>query len=203
MANILKKDSLRGSFTIEASIIFSVVFLLVALIVYIFIIMYQYASLESTASSGAIYGSTFYSNQLYVKKNYTNKNLYWRIYDAEAENKKANIKQKTLQGAEPSLLVSENKIDISTHYFFLSKQVTVQVCDEYKLPFGNIFEVFGISPELKLNAISEVPIEDNAEFIRNLDIVNDIRTGLLNSDNKWVGKGTKVNDIIDKLLKNH
>jgi len=204
MAAITKKPCMasKGSFTVEASIVFSIVFLLVAALVYVFIIMYQYAVLQSIASEAANAGAYYYVNQ--YGADYTsesNSNLYWRIVDNDSANKKSELNSYIGRKLEKSILNSTRYVDNNISYKLLLKQLDISIEEQYPLPIGNLFMVFGISPTLNFKAETISPLDDNAEFIRNLDIVIDIKNCLLNSDNKWIGKDSRVNDVIDKLLK--
>ncbi len=192
----------KGSFTVEASIIFSVVFLLVAALVYLFIIMYQYALIQSVADQAANVGAYHYVNQYGTE--YTSKsdfNLYWRIIDTDSEGKKSKLNSYIGKKLDKSILDSTNYSDNSTSYKFLLKQLDISIQEQYPLPIGSLFRIFGVSPTLNLKAEATSPLDDNAEFVRNLDIVIDIKNCILNSDNKWIGKDSKVNDVLDKLLK--
>jgi hypothetical protein len=194
----------RGSFTVEAIIIFSVIFLLLAAMVYAFIIMYQYTFLQSVVNQTANTAAIYYVNEYgktgedYIK---LNTNLYWRFLDKEADSKKNNINNYISNCLDRSILHSTKSIYNDTSYKFLIKQINISVEDKYPLPIGNMFKIFGISSTLNLKAQTNSPLDDNAEFIRNLDIVIDVKNCISNSDNKWIGEGTKVNEIIDKLFK--
>lgn len=193
----------KGSFTVEASIVFSVVFLLVAALVYIFIIMYQYAFLQSIANQTANEGAYYYVNQYnFNDTSASDFNLYWRIVDTSTE-KEIKINSYISDKLEKSILKSNRSVDNDTSYKFLLKQLKINIEEQYTLPIGNLFMMFGVSPTLKLKAEAVSPLDDNAEFVRNLDLVIDIKNCLLNSDNKWIGKDSKVNEVIDKLLKKH
>lgn len=202
----IKKPNMtsKGSFTVEASIVFSVVFLLIATMVYVFIFMYQYAFLQSVANQTANAGAYYYVNQYgadYIFKSQSN--LYWRAFDTESVEKKSKINSYIIKKLDFSILKSTKNADNDTSYKFLLKHLNINIEDQYPLPIGNLFKVFGISTTLSLKAESISPLDDNAEFVRNLDMVIDIKNCLINSDNKWIGKDSKVNDVIDKLIKNN
>lgn len=194
----------KGSFTVEASIVFSLVFLLMVVLVYCFIIMYQCIVLQSVASEASNRGASYYVKQF---KSYSQwpsgTNLYWRILDSDTAVKMGNIEAYTLSGLEPSIINAEKTVKTDTSYSLLIKQLKVGIEERYLLPAGNLFTVFGISPELVLKTETSVPLEDNAEFVRNLDMVIDIKNCLVNSDNKWIGAGSGINEVIDKLIKKH
>lgn len=232
----------KGSFTVEASIVFSVIFLLLAAIVYIFIIMYQYAFLQSAADQAANVGVGYYCNQYSNSNPYdaeynfnanvgesnvngtdsnlnsniegsntntngtdpnlkSNYNLYWRMFDKEASYKKNLLNNYVSKKLEKTIIDSNTYSDNSTSYKFLLKQININIEAQYPLPIGNLFEIFGLPSTINIKAESNSPLSDNAEFVRNLDTVTDIKKCISNSDNKWVGKDSKVNDVLAKLLK--
>ncbi len=185
----------KGSFTVEASIIFSVVFLLICAMVYFFIIMYQYTLIQSAVNQAANSGAAYYVNSS------GNSNIYWRIYDLEAENKKRNIINIVNRNLSNSIFGSGREILITNPYKLLMKQLNITIEDKLPMPGGSLFELFGIPSEMSIKAEASVPLNDKAEFIRNMDMVIDIKNCIFNSDNKWIGKDTKINDIISKLIK--
>ena len=192
----------KGSFTVEASIVFSVVFLLVAALVYIFIIMYQYAFLQSTANKASNFGGYYYSEK--YGTDYNSKltsDLYWRILDTKAQLKKDELNKYISNSLEKSLVDLVIYSDNSLSHKFLLNQLNIRIETQYPLPIGNMFEKIGLPSTLKMRAEANSNIYDNAEFVRNLDIVTDIKKCISNSDNKWIGKDSKVNDVLEKLLK--
>lgn len=192
----------KGSFTVEASIVFSVVFLLMAAIVYVFIIMYQYTFVQSITNEAANVGAYYYVNPAGINYNYkSNSNLYWRIVDTESDNKKSILNSSIEKKLDQSIINPPRYVQIDTSYKSLIKQLNISIEEQYPLPIDNLFTVFGISPTLSLRAEAITPLDDNAEFIRNMDTVIDIKNCILNSDNKWIGKDSKVNEVIGKLLK--
>ncbi len=195
------KFTLKGSFTVEAAMIFSVVFILVAALVYVFIIMYQYSVLQSAADRAANMGAYYYVNTNgagYISGNGTE--LYWRIADSHSKEKENNLKEHIFQSFEPPVIASSKSVEIDTAHTFLLKQLKVGIEEQYRFPVGDLFEVFGISPWLKMKAETMAPLDDNAEFVRNLDMITDIKNCIANSDNKWIGQGAAASDIIDGLL---
>lgn len=192
----------KGSFTVEAAIVFSVVFILITALVYLFIIMYQYAFLQSVVDQAANVGGCYYCNQYgddYNSK--LNSNLYWRTFDKEASYKKAQLNNYISESLKKIIIDSNIYFDNSTSYKFLLKQVNVNIEAQYPLLIGNMFKIFGIPTTIDIKAQSNSPMCDNAEFVRNMDLVIDIKNCISNSDNKWIGKGSKVNDVLDKLIK--
>ncbi|AEY65755.1 TadE family protein [Clostridium sp. BNL1100] len=192
----------KGSFTVEASLVFSVVFLMVAAFVYIFVIMYQYVYVQSIADEAATKGAYYYVNQ--TGENYcSNKmnELYWRIYDKNKSKKLSGISNYVNKLLGKSILPTENNISVNTNNKILMKNLKIEIQEKYPLPVGNMFDIFGLSPVLSLKAVSNSPLDDNAEFIRNMDIVKDIYNCIQNSDNKWIGEDSQLEDILEKLLK--
>ncbi len=192
----------KGSFTVEASMVFSVVFLMVAAFVYLFVIMYQYVNAQSVANEAATKGAYYYVNQTSEKySSYKINEMYWRMYDTSKNKKVSAISDYVNKLLNNSILLTENNITVNTNSKILMKNLRIEIQEKYPLPVGNLFDIFGLSPVLSLKAVSTSPLDDNAEFIRNLDIVKDIRNCIQNSDNKWIGEDSKLEDIIDKMLK--
>ena len=71
------------------------------------------------------------------------------------------------------------------------------------MPGGKLFEVFGIRAEMRFSSELSCPVADYAEFVRNLDMVIDIKKYLLKDDNKWFGGSSSVSQAVDTLLKKH
>ena len=192
----------KGSFTVEASLVFSVVFLLVAAFVYIFVIMYQYVNVQSIADEAATKGAYYYVNQ--TGENYYSHKInevYWRIYDTNKNKKISEINNYANKLLGKSLFPAENNISTNTYNKILMRNLQIEIQEKYPLPVGNLFDIFGLSPVLSLKAVSNSPLDDNAEFIRNMDIVKDIYNCIQNSDNKWIGEDSQLGDILEKLLK--
>ncbi len=200
----LKRKNLifhRGSFTVEASIIFSLVFLITVLLVYVFIIMYQYIVLQGVTSETSNRGAYFYVNQSDLRNNNLIKSdLYWRIFDSKAQSKTDSIKSYASESLEPAIITTTKEVNVNTSFSYLIKHIKVTIIEHYPIPIGGMLTVFGISPSLQLQAQTSSPLEDNAEFVRNLDMIMDIKNCLVNSDNKWIGSGSKVNEVLDKLI---
>lgn len=194
----------KGSFTVEASIVFSVVFLITAFLIYAFIIIYQYAVLQSTANKAANAGSTYYVNK-YSRDFYLQPevNLYWRLVDNGSENKKNVLANYIDESMKETIIKTDKTVDINTSCDFLAKQLKIGINERFPLPAGSIFGIFGLPSVLALKAEAVSPLDDNTEFVRNLDLVMDIKNCIFNFDNKWTGEGSKTNDIIDQLLKKH
>jgi hypothetical protein len=191
---ILKNN--RGSFTVEAAIIFSIAFLIFILLIYTSIIMYQYAFAQSIADEAAGKGSIYWPSDV-------NKNIYWRLYDGNSREKCILITKYIQDKLAKSILKTESEVKVYTQNMLLQKNLKIEIYQSFPLPLGNLFSIFGMKPKLVIRAQSISPINDNPEFIRNMDMIIDIKNCLLNSDNKWIGEGTKANEIIDKLIKNN
>lgn len=182
--------------------VFTLVFLLVVVLVYTFIIMYQYIYLQSVASETANRGAAYYVKQFDFYSQWPkDKNPYWRIIDTNSSGKISKLQDFTLEGLNSSIFPSVRTVKIENTNSFFSRQVKVSIQEEYSHPVGNLLKSFGLSPTIVLSAGTSSPLEDNAEFIRNLDMVMDIKNCLQNSDTKWIGSNAKVSDVIDKMVK--
>ncbi|WP_024833967.1 TadE/TadG family type IV pilus assembly protein [Ruminiclostridium josui] len=192
----------KGSITVETSLIFSVVFLMLAAFVYIFVIMYKYVEVQSVADEAAVKGARYYVNQ--TEENYCSyklNELYWRIYDSNKNKKVSDISAYVTKILDKSIFPTENKVSVNIYNKILMKKLKIEVHEKYPLPVGNMFDIFGLSPVLNIKAMSNSPLDENAEFIRNMDIVKDIYNCVQNRDTKWIGEDSQIEDIIEKLLK--
>jgi hypothetical protein len=174
--NKLMSDT-KGSFTVEITIIFSVVFLLVTVMVYFFIIMYQYSFIQSVANQAANVGTYSYVN------------------------KKAEINAYISKRLDKSILGSVYTYENSVSSKYLTKQLDISIKEKYSFTVGKLFEIFGVPSVIYLKAEAHSPMDSNADFVRNMDIVADIRRCISNSDNKWIGKESSINSVLDKILK--
>jgi len=192
----------KGSFTVETSIIFSVTFLLVAALVYLLIIMYQYSFLQSVANQAANAGAYNYVNKYYTNlPAKSDNNLYFQIADTDSKDKKDKLNNYISKRLEDSILDTTSYYDNFTSDKFLTEQLNISIKGQYPLPVGSLFKVFGISQTIDLKAEAHSPLDKNAEFVRNLDFIIDVKRCISNSDNKWIGKDSNMNDVLDKLFK--
>ena len=159
--------------------------------------MYQYAAAQSLADEAAELGSIYWTSQD------INDSLYWRIYDNNYENKCSYIKKYIENKLKKSILSADIEARVFTENKFLQKNLCIEIDQKYPFPVGKLLSVFGLKPTFTMRTTATSCLNDNPEFIRNMDMVADIGSCLLNSDNKWIGEGTKANEIIDKLIKNN
>lgn len=192
----------KGSFTVETSIVFSTVFLMILVLVYSIIFMYQYIVLQSVLNEAANRGAFYYVKQFDSQLTWPCvSNLYWRIYDTSSPDKKGRIEAYIRSSLETSVIKNMNTVKTEISSSLLIKQLKIAVEEKYMFPVGSLLTVFGFSPEITLRAETSSPFEDNAEFLRSLDTVTDIKNCLVNSDNKWIGAGSQVGEVINKLVK--
>ena len=194
------KPSSRGSMTVEAILTFSTVFMVFIILVYCGLIMYEYAALQSAASEACQQGAYIWVHAQTQDAN-SSRGLYWRIYDSQSDTKAMILKnlagKKYKYGVIAKLEITE--IGIKTE--LLQKKLYLKMKSTYQLPLSKLFGSYGLDPILTITAHSICGLDDNAEFIRNMDLVTDIGNSLLNSDNRWIGEGTKANEIINKLIR--
>ena len=196
------KQLIRGSITVEAILTFSTVFIVFIILVYCVLIMYEYAALQSAASEACQQGAYIWVSSQ-TQENYISNsdNLYWRISDSQSDEKAIFLKKLSNQKYKYNVIakLQSNEVEIKTE--LLQKKLHLKMTSKYQLPLSNLFGSYGLDPILTINAYSVCSLDDNAEFIRNMDMVTDIGNSLLNSDNRWIGEGTKANEIINKLIR--
>ena len=196
------KQLIRGSITVEAILTFSTVFIVFIILVYCVLIMYEYAALQSAASEACQQGAYIWVSSQ-TQENYVSNsdNLYWRISDSQSDEKAIFLKKLSNQKYKYNVIakLQSNEVEIKTE--LLQKKLHLKMTSKYQLPLSKLFGRYGLDPILTINAYSVCSLDDNAEFIRNMDMVTDIGNSLLNSDNRWIGEGTKANEIINKLIR--
>ena len=193
--NILKQE--KGSLIVEASIVFPVMFFLVVFIIYIGNMYFEQAKIENIVLKNAIYGAEsiadpFHEGMSKEKPVITsdpralNNNPYRYLFGSDdyknLETEVHNRVVKEIGDVKTIFFKNSTAENFSTelpggnyaHYDrnFLYSTFTVQVNYEVKIPLRFFFtEDLTI---YKLKARAEVMVNDESEFIRNVDMAFDL-----------------------------
>ena len=204
MKKILKKfTNNTGSMTVEASLIFPIIFLTMVALIYICIFLYQNAYLKSLTNHVAERGAASWGNTSKMKigtdscrletgelkgaRELLNRDLYWRITGAGKDDKIEKLKGYALHRLkENNILESEisrldfndiknnkDKINIWVKDYIVYKEVNVVIKDSYDIPIGKSLKVFGLGDKYNVQAHGRAVINDPMEFIRNVDFIGD------------------------------
>lgn len=191
-----------GSMTVEASLVFPVIFLAIVTIIYICILLYQQAYLKSLANHAAERGAACWSNiskmeissdnyrietgRLEDSEELLNTSLYWRITKAYEEEKIKNLKTYIIHKLKKNNILESqiskestdrdginDRIDIWLKDYIVYKELNVKIKDSYRIPLGNILRVFGLDGKYNIEIHSRAVIDDPIEFIRSTDFIVD------------------------------
>ncbi|HOQ01203.1 MAG TPA: pilus assembly protein [Acetivibrio clariflavus] len=203
--------SKRGSTTVEAALIFPIVFLSIITLVYITIFLYEQAYLKSLADRAVERGAAIWKNpesDMYISlvklEHFKDNDLYWKVFDYKEESKKKKVENYIGNSLKQySIFQSGDKknpknnvdiqFDVEVKNYLVYKKLTVTVKKNIKLPVGNILNIFGLENTVSIQAKSEALINDPAEFIRNTDFAIDLVKRIDNLT------GNNLEKIIDKI----
>ena len=192
----LNKISDRGSYTVEAALLFSALILVLSCLVLSFMLMYHKVLLAKTASAVAQKAAGMWTQ---------GDNLYQHVFEdprgektysetvkgaVDLEEKRSQIKFelesgdlvlqqkrfKTLQLAvyrELSRIVRKPEITtVTVDYknYLLSREIAVTITQEMKIPFGSIKCLFDGKDTLTLVGTAAAAVTQPAEFVRNVDL---------------------------------
>ena len=206
----------RGSITVEASIITPIIILSILAVIYAGFILYQRALLQSAAGRAAQDGAASWKNvsaEVSTGKTKVEEladgGLYWRLFEAEREDKLRNIKKyaEALMAGCNLLRPESSAVAVDIKDYIIYKRLEVTMENSYLLPVSSIMKMFGSSGQFKLTVSSFAVIDDPAELIRNTDFIVDIEGELEKRypDLKDLGDKTrgvfgKIKENIDKFL---
>lgn len=189
------RSSQKGSSTVEAAIIFPVILLSIAAVMYICILLYQKAYIQSVVDMTVERGCATWNNpekdtaigsidKMHLKSG----GLYWRLFDPKKPEKARTLKRYIQDKISAfNLLGSSNKVDISIEDHVLYKKLIVRVDSEYRIPAGKALGIFGLNEYYKTSAESEGVVNEPVEFIRNTDFILDVEKEL-EKDHPGYGK---------------
>lgn len=203
---LIKEES--GSITIEAAIIVPIVIFSIIVIMYISLLLYQQACLQSVANNVASRGAETWGRSITSIEtgrvridDLNNKGLYWRIFDSDKETQENNVREFLINKSDRFSLLKEIRktIDIELKDYIVYKKLIVTVQATYNLPVAEFLQVFGLKKDYIVKVESEAVVNDPVEFIRNIDFIVDIERKL---EMKYPGLrdlGDKTRNIISGI----
>ncbi len=193
----------NGSMTVEASLIVPLIILAIVAVLFLCILLYQYAYLQTVSNEVAERGAACWGNiskmgtnddgfivesgELNSSQELLDTQLYWRITKSSEEDKIKSLKEFTLYKLRKNNIL-ENEIsslsiediegegdivDIWLKDYIVYKELNVVIKDSYKIPLGDTLKIFGMDNEYNIRVHSKAVIDDPLEFIRNTDFIID------------------------------
>lgn len=230
MKNIYKRlINNTGSMTVEASLMFPIIILAIVVVIYICILLYQYAYLQSVANHVAERGASCWNNiakmeidtdnyrlktgELKYSEELLEADLYWtnksekikklKIYTIHKLKKRNILKSEVSKLNIDDVTNTKGKVDIWIKDYIVYKELNVIINDSYKIPLGSSFKIFGVNNKYNINVHSKAVINEPLEFIRNTDFIIDTLNeyeGTSEIINKFKETMEEIKDNINKLL---
>ncbi len=135
------KDTLKnqGSFTIEAAILFPIIFLCLISVIYLSVIMYQQVYMQIIVNSAARYG--FYSTV----------NVEEEIYSYVEERLREFV----------AIKVVETRIDVDVKKHILSQSIKVSITHAYNMPLGFKMKIIARAHKTEANPVDFIRTLDS------------------------------------------
>lgn len=204
----------RGSITVEASIIVPLVILSIASAIYIGLLLYQRALLQSAADMACEAGAAAWSSgkkELGAgkpsKTDFEQYSLYRRLFDCEKEDRLLLVKEYALSKASRNELVRPGAIDAEATFknYAVYSKLEVKISSCYNLPLGNFLKLFGGSGMYRINVKAVSVVDEPEELIRTTDFIIDLEKKLEEKfpEIKDLGEKSRnaMNDIKQRLEK--
>lgn len=182
MSERWKKE--KGVMTIEASIVFFTVLLVVLMLTNIMHILYEQVRINALAQSAAERGAAIYaveSKDMYTGRigpdYHTDENVYWRLFNSGKKSRIKRVEDYTLAGLNryraDKAAYSGDAVRVSLQDYYIYKRLEVEIDVVYKAPFGALLRVFMEYP-YPIHAKGTAAVAEPAEMIRTIDFGYDI-----------------------------
>lgn len=201
------ESTIKGSITVEASIIIPTVILTVIAVIYMSVLWFHYAFIKSTANTAAERGAVSWNfkerhvgtGKVY-KDFFKKRNLYWRFGDRDKEAKLQKIKEYINRELDRYHLLTplDVKVGVVIKEYIIYKKLVVTIENSYRVPAAGLLKVFGFSDTYVIRVQSEALIDDPTEFIRNTDFVIDVERELENKCPEFKDVAEKARDVLSK-----
>lgn len=204
----------RGSMVVEASFIMPVVIICIFILIYISVLLYQKAHIQSIADKTAKRGAILWSNAAKnmetgrVDSNNLDKAGLYRnfvIFDSYKDKKMDMIKDfadkriGNFNILDRTASNDSKRIIVELNDYFIYKKLVVTIKETYKIPMGKLLKIFSSGDSYTIEAKSEVIINEPVELIRNSDFLIDIEREVENENPGLKNLGEKSRGIIDNI----
>jgi len=210
----IKRRKIRGSFTVEASIIVPIMILSIAAVIYMGLLLYQRTIIQSAAETAAGDGAAAWSSGVGVigtgkvsGGSFDKIKLYRRIYDSDNEKRLELIRNHAAALSERGELLNPVETDIHAEIkdYAVCRKLVVSISKSYNMPLGRVIKIFGGSGKIVIYVKASSTLNEPVELIRTTDFILDLENKLEenNPDVKNLGEKTRdtMNSIKDRLEK--
>lgn len=221
MSGFIKEEKGAASL-IEYTIVFPIVFIVCCLLIFMGFIQYERAVVVSAAQRGAVVGAKLLADPHYAEiagldtsasKDYlevgdasvshykdSSSSPYRYLFNEMPDISTVEQRVKAMVEANSIFFKPDTDITVEMDNGYISKQLTIHITKEYNL--SNFAKRVGLSPVGKIEYEVTADCNNPAEFIRNIDLADDIVRDLTGSDVKGFVDGLfmKVKDLV-KMFK--
>lgn len=173
----------KGSFTVEATIVFTISFMALIVFLYIGIVMYQHVHLQSAADRITSRGAMMYATRtIRMEDGYKSEDAFWNsdpyryIYDGSYRTTAEQMIQVALNetlGTGNVLAVNKDDTAVAkVKLSWFSRKVEVSGMRKFNVPFVSVFQADNSLFDLRVK--STAYIMDMPETIRNVDYACDL-----------------------------
>ena len=169
----------KGAMTIEASIVFTTVLLVVLMLITITHILYEQVRINALAQSAAERGAAVYAVATQDMKYgiigneyYTDENVYWRLFNSGKQSRIKRVEDFALKGLNQykadNTKYDNSAVNVTLKDYYIYKRIEVEINIKYKAPFGSFLKLFMEYP-YPIHAKGVAAVSEPAEMIRTED----------------------------------
>ncbi|NLH96090.1 MAG: pilus assembly protein [Clostridiaceae bacterium] len=175
-----------GSITVEASIVIPLVIMAISAAIYIGMLLYQKALLQSAAVSAAEAGAAIWASGANDPETCRpghgadGPGLYRRLYDSGAEARLRKIEEYALSLAARNELVAavQSEAEVVIKDSIICRRLEVRISKYYNIPLGRFIKIFGGSDKVRITAKAVSTVYEPVELIRTTDFIIDLEKKL-------------------------
>jgi hypothetical protein len=200
---------INGSLTVEASLVFPIVFFAVISLFYISIYLHDVTCLKSIVDETASRYELALSNKIDFEtgnnisnNSRLNRGLYWRLNDNNEYNSK--VERYIAKQVKDKLILDYDSI-ITNSYITNSigkKSIDIKVTKSFHTPINIINKLLSMDKdELTMTVRCKAVINDQEEFVRNINLLDDISdcvVPLNKAKHEYENKVKKILDYFNK-----
>jgi hypothetical protein len=198
----------KGSITVEASLIVPFVIISILAVIYMGLLLYQRAQVQSAADMAAEAGAAVWASG--VSEIDTGKpkpdsfeeiKLYRRIFDNDIEERLASIESFALSTASRNELLHPIVTDSTAVIkdYAVCRKLEITVVKYYHIPLGNLLKIFGGSGAVEIRVKALSSIDEPVEFIRTTDFILDLEKKLENNNPSVRNLGDKTRNEMSEI----
>lgn len=204
---------------IESLIVYLVTFTLLFMVLALIMITYQKFTIKTVASDVAVkmaqnirFSSTEIEDGSYTKDDLTSMNQYRYLFGGESKLR-SKVEERGIKYSTNRLMkttfkgvVTEDNTDVSVKLVSdgpALRHITVTIKGDYKLPFDEMLDFFGLSKLKSFEAVESAECVDILDYLNYIDFSKNV-VSIIYGDLGGAGKLIdKIWTIVNKLINNN